>query len=64
MALFSTMLFRSFLLAGAFALSIVHAQNSTATYVEPNVPTGVPIAGDYSGALRPQIHFSPPQHFM
>lgn len=58
------MLFLSFLLVEAFALSIVEAQSSTTTYVEPNVPTGVPIAGDYSGALRPQIHFSPPQHFM
>ncbi|KAL1942986.1 hypothetical protein VTO73DRAFT_4657 [Trametes versicolor] len=30
----------------------------------PAVPTGTPIAGDYNGAYRPQVHFSPPQHFM
>ncbi|KAI9678822.1 MAG: hypothetical protein M1817_005882 [Caeruleum heppii] len=30
----------------------------------PPVPRGVAIPGDYSGALRPQIHFSPPTNFM
>ena len=25
---------------------------------------GAPIPGNYTGALRPQIHFSPPQNFM
>ena len=35
--------------------------SSMSTYVETGVPTGTPIAGDYSGALRPQIHFSPPK---
>lgn len=42
------------------------AQNDTATsvYSNPDVPTGTPIPGDYKGALRPQIHYSPPQHFM
>lgn len=34
------------------------------TYVEAGIPTGVPIAGNYTGALRPQIHFSPPKGFM
>jgi hypothetical protein len=24
------------------------------------VPTGTPVQGDYSGELRPQVHFSPP----
>ncbi|KAI4785491.1 hypothetical protein E4T44_14108, partial [Aureobasidium sp. EXF-8845] len=28
------------------------------------VPTGTPVAGDYGGALRPQVHFSPPKGFM
>ncbi|KAI9163753.1 Extracellular exo-inulinase inuE [Paramyrothecium foliicola] len=28
------------------------------------VPTGSPIPGDYTGRYRPQIHFSPPQHYM
>jgi len=44
--------------------SAAQSQSATASYVETNVPTGTPIPGDYSGALRPQIHFSPPQHFM
>jgi beta-fructofuranosidase len=30
----------------------------------PAVPTGVPVSGNYTGALRPQIHFSPPSMFM
>ncbi|KAF2091127.1 glycoside hydrolase family 32 protein [Saccharata proteae CBS 121410] len=50
--------------AGALAFGVALGQNSTSTYVEPGVPTGTPIPGNYSGPLRPQIHFSPPQHFM
>ncbi len=42
----------------------VGAQSSTSPYVEAGVPTGTPIPGDYSGALRPQIHYSPPIDFM
>lgn len=45
----------------------VHAQTtspSPTVYSEKNVPTGKPIAGNYGGALRPQIHFSPPMYFM
>ena len=58
------MLFQSTLLA-AFALaSSVRAQSSPTAYVESTVPTGKPIAGNYGGALRPQIHFSPPKNFM
>ena len=34
---------------------------STSAYVEPNVPTGTPIQGNYTGQYRPQIHFSPPK---
>ncbi|GAA6029293.1 hypothetical protein JCM8097_003607 [Rhodosporidiobolus ruineniae] len=36
--------------------------SSSTTAVGPpsTVPTGVVIEGDYSGSLRPQIHFSPP----
>lgn len=44
--------------------SSVLAQSSTSLYVEAGVPTTTPIAGDYSGALRPQIHYSPPIDFM
>ena len=39
-------------------------QDPTATYSESGVPTGVPIDGDYRGALRPQLHFSPPKGFL
>ncbi|KAJ4308569.1 Invertase [Fusarium piperis] len=28
------------------------------------VPTGTPVIGDYNGPYRPQVHFSPPKHFM
>jgi hypothetical protein len=52
-------------------LTFGHAQNSstasassTSTYSQPNVPTGVPIPGDYDEPLRPQVHFSPPTAFM
>ncbi|XWW95743.1 hypothetical protein V2A60_003710 [Cordyceps javanica] len=37
---------------------------AVSTYINPNVPTGVPITGDYHGRYRPQVHFSPPKHFM
>ncbi|KAH7110915.1 beta-fructofuranosidase [Dactylonectria macrodidyma] len=36
----------------------------TGPYIGPNVTAGRPIVGDYGGQYRPQIHFSPPQHFM
>ena len=39
------------------------AQN-VSTYVNPAVPTGTPVPGNYTGGLRPQVHFSPPQGFM
>lgn len=52
----------SLLLAAATAASVT-AQN-VSTYVNPAVPTGTPVPGNYTGSLRPQIHFSPPQHFM
>lgn len=31
---------------------------------EADVPHGIPIPGDYTGPLRPQVHYSPPQGFM
>ncbi|KAL8806694.1 MAG: hypothetical protein Q9182_001222, partial [Xanthomendoza sp. 2 TL-2023] len=52
------------LTAGCLLVSFVQAQNATSSYVEPSVPTGTPVPGDYSGALRPQIHYSPPKGFM
>lgn len=60
-------------LAGTLSLAnICRAANTTstsnntavATYIDSNVPTGVPIVGDYGGRYRPQVHFSPPKHFM
>jgi len=53
----------SILTIGFALLSFTFAQTST-LYIEPNVPTGTPVPGNYTGGLRPQIHFSPPQHFM
>lgn len=53
-------------LCALFVLALVssgQAQTSS-FYVQPTVPTGTPIPGNYTGALRPQIHFSPPQWFM
>ncbi|KAK9418871.1 putative Glycosyl hydrolase [Seiridium unicorne] len=47
----------------AALLAVGNCQNAT-TYINPAVPTGVPIEGNYTGGLRPQVHFSPPQHFM
>lgn len=40
------------------AVALANAQAN-----EPG-PRGVVIEGDYSGALRPQIHYSPPKGFM
>jgi beta-fructofuranosidase len=36
----------------------------TSTVFDEGVPTDQPIAGDYSGVWRPQVHFSPPAEFM
>lgn len=54
-------------LCALFVLALVssgRAQSSSSLYVQPTVPTGTPVPGNYTGALRPQIHFSPPQWFM
>ena len=57
------MYFSSLLLLLSFA-HYAQSQSPTSSYVEPTVPTGTPIPGDYSGPLRPQIHYSPPIDFM
>lgn len=44
----------------AAAMVHVAAQSSTSL----PVPTGTPVPGNYTGPYRPQVHFSPPQHFM
>ena len=55
--------FASYLLL-LLASEHVIAQSSTSTFVGEGVPTGTPVMGDYTGALRPQIHYSPPTGFM
>ncbi|KAH5154232.1 hypothetical protein HBI38_095830 [Parastagonospora nodorum] len=50
--------------AQSSASSSTGLQSPTSTYSQPNVPTGTVISGDYDGALRPQVHFSPPNGFM
>jgi beta-fructofuranosidase len=50
------------LLPLVFAATTVAAFNSSR--FDGAVPSIAPGVGDYSGALRPQIHFSPPQNFM
>ncbi|CAI6340599.1 unnamed protein product [Periconia digitata] len=45
-------------------VTLVYSQNATSTYSQPDVPTGVPLPGNYEGSLRPQVHFSPPVGFM
>ena len=56
------------LLAFVFAVVAAAASNSSTLSATPvfdsGVPTNAPIPGDYTGALRPQIHFSPPRNFM
>lgn len=44
------------------AVAVARAQTDFPT--EASVPRNRPIPGNYTGALRPQIHFSPPQGFM
>jgi beta-fructofuranosidase len=69
----STLLHRSLLLSLsamavlfcllAFVL-IFHEPAAASMNVETTVPTGTPVAGNYDGPLRPQVHFSPPKGFM
>ncbi|WWD22557.1 hypothetical protein CI109_107050 [Kwoniella shandongensis] len=41
----------------------VPAQSSS-TSTAAAVPTGTPISGDYTGAYRPRVHYTPPKGFM
>jgi hypothetical protein len=50
--------------AAFVASALGQRASSTSKYVEPSVPTGTPVPGDYTGPWRPQIHFSPPKDFM
>lgn len=58
------MLSKSLMLLSSLLWRNVFAQTAASVYSEPGVPTGTPVPGDYSGVLRPQVHFSPPQGFM
>ncbi|KAI9645800.1 Invertase [Ciborinia camelliae] len=49
-------------LAATFLAAFASAE--TTSSAPSSVPTDRPYAGDYTGALRPQIHYSPPQKFM
>jgi len=54
------------LLALVFATvaAAADASTSTSSIFGSSVPTNAPLPGDYTGALRPQIHYSPPRGFM
>jgi len=44
---------------------LASAQQQTGNFSSTSpFPTNAPIPGNYTGALRPQVHFSPPQGFM
>lgn len=46
-------------------LAIGYIYSALAQDASPSpVPTGVPVAANYTGSLRPQVHFSVPQNFM
>jgi beta-fructofuranosidase len=49
---------------GAIAAIAVASPSQTSSAFDSGVPTGTPVPGNYSGSLRPQIHFSPPKNFM
>jgi beta-fructofuranosidase len=38
--------------------------SATSSYSQSDVPTGTSIPGNYEGAYRPQVHYSPPSGFM
>lgn len=57
------------MLFAVFFAALAVAQNSsmptsTSTMFDAGVPTNMPVPGDYNGAWRPQVHFSPPKDFM
>src|ERR1700733_12148731 len=56
LAMFSSLLFAGYFLGVAII--------ETSASVETGAPNGAPIAGNYAGPLRPQVHFSPPKGFM
>ncbi|TGO84132.1 hypothetical protein BPOR_0545g00040 [Botrytis porri] len=64
-------MFRLTSLAVTLLAAVSSAQETSSTSAsfstftsDSSVPTDAPLPGDYTGALRPQIHYSPPQNFM
>ncbi|WVF65957.1 hypothetical protein IAT40_000695 [Kwoniella sp. CBS 6097] len=54
-------------LSTASALSVAalaYLAGVSADSTPAETPAGTPIEGDYNGALRPRVHFSPPKGFM
>lgn len=54
----------AFILAAFAVAQNSTIQSSTSVAFDAGVPTNAPVAGDYNGAWRPQIHFSPPKDFI
>ncbi|KAM0716612.1 hypothetical protein Q7P37_008057 [Cladosporium fusiforme] len=50
--------------AGLSVLASAAAQQNTSASSTSPFPRDEPIPGNYTGGLRPQVHFSPPQGFM
>ncbi|RMX91339.1 hypothetical protein D0867_15004 [Hortaea werneckii] len=55
---------KSSILAALTLASSALGEFCSTTCTTAEVPTGTPVAGDYDGYLRPQVHFSPPKGFM
>ena len=56
-------MYRSWLPVCLSVAAQASAQTSS-TSSTPEVPTGTPIPGDYTGQYRPQVHFSAPEFFI
>jgi len=63
-AMFNMFTYLYFFLPVVAAVTSITSISSTTSVFGSSVPTDHPVPGIYSGALRPQIHFSPPQNFM
>lgn len=50
--------------AAASSAPSVYTNNASTSTGSALQPIGSPVAGDYTGALRPQVHFSAPRNFM
>jgi beta-fructofuranosidase len=65
MKMLKTLLFLAAAVRAQTAMSLTSSTTvATSTMFDEGVPTDQPVPGDYSGAWRPQVHFSPPTQFM